>query len=105
MAGREPGRWPYPWPSATVSRPDDIDRLAPKAQGQWRAVIETPQGSRNKLKFLPADEVFQISESLPAGMLMGRASADVDASDEPPQAQDHRLIARGRMPPDEGGFG
>jgi inorganic pyrophosphatase len=46
-----------------------LDRLSPRSNGaEVRAIIETPQGSRNKLKFEPADEVFAVSASLPAGM-------------------------------------
>jgi inorganic pyrophosphatase len=36
--------------------------------GRLRAVIETPQGSRNKLKYEPANGAFSVSASLPAGM-------------------------------------
>jgi inorganic pyrophosphatase len=46
-----------------------LDRLPPRSsQGVLRAVIETPQGSRNKVKFDPTDEAMRITESLPAGM-------------------------------------
>jgi inorganic pyrophosphatase len=38
------------------------------SDGLWRIVIETPQGSRNKLKYIPVEEVFEVSSSLPAGM-------------------------------------
>jgi inorganic pyrophosphatase len=46
-----------------------LDRIPPRAaDGQLRAIVETPQGSRNKLKYEPVDEVFRVSCSLPAGM-------------------------------------
>jgi inorganic pyrophosphatase len=46
-----------------------LDRISPtNAEGEWRAVIETPQGSRNKLKYEPTEEAFAVSSSLPAGM-------------------------------------
>ena len=47
-----------------------LERLNPKDSdaGRWRAVIETPQGSRNKLRYEPSEQVFTVSASLPAGM-------------------------------------
>ncbi len=43
--------------------------LPPRDQkGRWRAVIESPQGSRNKLKFDRELGAFRVTESLPAGM-------------------------------------
>jgi inorganic pyrophosphatase len=46
-----------------------LDRLATTdAKGTFRAVLESPQGSRNKLKFVPEDDTFAVSASLPAGM-------------------------------------
>lgn len=46
-----------------------LDRLAPDdPDGRLRAVIESPQGSRNKLKYEPGTEAFRVSHSLPAGM-------------------------------------
>jgi inorganic pyrophosphatase len=43
--------------------------LPPRDQkGRWRAVIESPQGSRNKLKFDHESGAFRVTESLPAGM-------------------------------------
>jgi inorganic pyrophosphatase len=67
-----------------------LDRLSPTSSGgELRAIIETPQGSRNKLKFEPADEVFAVSASLPAGMsfpfdfgfIPGTRAADGDPLD------------------------
>ena len=47
-----------------------LDRLTPEdADGRLRAVIESPQDSRNKLKYEPADDAFRVTQSLPAGML------------------------------------
>ncbi len=47
----------------------NLDRL-PRHRGQDHllAVIESPQGSRNKLKFDAALGVFRVTQSLPAGM-------------------------------------
>jgi inorganic pyrophosphatase len=46
-----------------------LDRIAPTTpKGGWRVVIETPQGSRNKLRYVPLEEVFEVASSLPAGM-------------------------------------
>lgn len=46
-----------------------LNRLAPKDEhGAWRAVIETPQGSRHKLKFDPKEQAFAVACTLPAGM-------------------------------------
>jgi inorganic pyrophosphatase len=47
-----------------VIRKPEPQRSAPKL----RAVIETPQGSRNKLKFDHELGAFRISQSLPSGM-------------------------------------
>jgi inorganic pyrophosphatase len=46
-----------------------LDRVPPRTDdGRLRTIVETPQGSRNKLKYEPIDEVFRVSCSLPAGM-------------------------------------
>jgi inorganic pyrophosphatase len=46
-----------------------LDRLSPKDRADHlRAVIETPQGTRNKLAYDPVEEIFTVSSSLPAGM-------------------------------------
>src|SRR3981081_1158203 len=46
-----------------------LDRLPPRSTpGTLRAVIETPEGTRNKIKFDPTDGAMRITESLPAGM-------------------------------------
>jgi inorganic pyrophosphatase len=46
-----------------------LDRVPARTDdGRLRAIVETPQGSRNKLKYEPIDEVFRVSCSLPAGM-------------------------------------
>jgi inorganic pyrophosphatase len=46
-----------------------LDRIRLRTDdGGLRAIVETPQGSRNKLKYEPIDEVFRVSCSLPAGM-------------------------------------
>ena len=48
-----------------------LDRLPPiDADGQLRAVLESPQGSRHKLKYLSAEHAFRVSTTLPAGMSM-----------------------------------
>ncbi|MFL5778887.1 MAG: inorganic diphosphatase [Chloroflexota bacterium] len=47
----------------------DLTRLDPlDDQGTLRVVLESPQGSRNKLKYVPRDRAFKVSASLPAGM-------------------------------------
>lgn len=46
-----------------------LGRLAPEDRGGGlRAVIESPQGSRNKLKFEPESGAFRVTHCLPAGM-------------------------------------
>ena len=46
-----------------------LDRISQKdAEGSWRAVIETPQGCRHKLKYEPGLGSFSVSSTLPAGM-------------------------------------
>jgi len=46
-----------------------LDRLPPfDDKGRVRAVLESPQGSRNKLKYESASDSFSVSASLPAGM-------------------------------------
>jgi inorganic pyrophosphatase len=46
-----------------------LDRLPTTDRADHlRAVIETPQGSRNKLSYDPVEETFAVSSSLPAGM-------------------------------------
>jgi inorganic pyrophosphatase len=51
--------------------PRKLERLPPvDDEGRLRAVLETPQGSRHKLKYLPDDETFEVSTTLPAGMSM-----------------------------------
>jgi inorganic pyrophosphatase len=51
--------------------PRKLERLRPvDNEGRLRAVLETPQGSRHKLKYLPDDETFEVSTTLPAGMSM-----------------------------------
>jgi inorganic pyrophosphatase len=45
-----------------------LTRLDHRTHDGYRAVIETPQGSRNKLKFDELDECFEVACSLPAGM-------------------------------------
>jgi inorganic pyrophosphatase len=48
-----------------------LDKLATHDdEGRLRAVLETPQGSRHKLKYEPAEGSFSISSTLPAGMSM-----------------------------------
>jgi inorganic pyrophosphatase len=37
-------------------------------EGHVRVVLESPQGSRNKLKYEPKTDAFEVSASLPAGM-------------------------------------
>ena len=70
--------------------PTDLDRLAPiDDDGRLRAVLETPQGSRHKLKYLAEDQTFEVSITLPAGMSMpfdfgffpGTKAADGDPLD------------------------
>jgi inorganic pyrophosphatase len=47
----------------------DLHELAPfDHRGRPRAVIESPQGSRNKLKYEPGLGTFRVTASLPAGM-------------------------------------
>jgi inorganic pyrophosphatase len=49
----------------------NLEELSPlDEKGRLRAVLETPRGSRNKLKYLPTEGTFEISSSLPAGMSM-----------------------------------
>jgi inorganic pyrophosphatase len=44
-------------------------RLTPVDEdGRVRVVLESPQDSRNKLKYEPAIDAFEVSASLPAGM-------------------------------------
>ena len=44
-------------------------RLAPiDHKGRIRVVLESPQDSRNKLKYEPSIDAFEVSASLPAGM-------------------------------------
>jgi inorganic pyrophosphatase len=38
------------------------------ARGRWLAVIESPQGSRNKIKLDHELDAFRVTQSLPAGM-------------------------------------
>jgi inorganic pyrophosphatase len=46
-----------------------LDRLpAFDDEGRLQAVIESPQGSQNKLKYLPDAQVFIVDHSLPAGL-------------------------------------
>jgi inorganic pyrophosphatase len=46
-----------------------LDRLSPiDDKGRVRVVLESPQGSRNKLKYEPDSGSFSLSASLPAGM-------------------------------------
>jgi inorganic pyrophosphatase len=48
-----------------------LDKLHPvDDKGRLRAVLETPQGSRHKLKFEPELKGFKVSSTLPAGMSM-----------------------------------
>jgi inorganic pyrophosphatase len=48
-----------------------LERLSPiDADGKLRVVLESPQGSRHKLKYEPASHAFRISTTLPAGMSM-----------------------------------
>ena len=69
---------------ANLERLDPIDR-----QGHVRAVLESPQGSRNKLKYVAAWNTFEVDASLPAGMafpfdfgfLPGTRAADGDPLD------------------------
>lgn len=47
-----------------------LDRLPPHdEEGRLRAVLETPQGSRNKLRYEPTPASFGIAHVLPAGQL------------------------------------
>jgi inorganic pyrophosphatase len=70
--------------------PRDLIRLAPTDdEGRLRAVLETPQGCRHKLKYLAEDQTFEVSTTLPAGMSMpfdfgffpGTKAADGDPLD------------------------
>jgi inorganic pyrophosphatase len=46
-----------------------LDRLSPlDDKGRVRVILESPQDSRNKLKYVPATDAFEVSASLPAGM-------------------------------------
>ena len=46
-----------------------FERLAPiDEDGHVRVVLESPQDSRNKLKYEPETDAFELSASLPAGM-------------------------------------
>jgi len=48
-----------------------LDRLSPiDDEGRLRVVLETPQGSRHKLKYRSEDRTFEVSTTLPAGMSM-----------------------------------
>src|SRR3954468_15744657 len=58
-------------PSTTDDAAVRLDRLAPvDDKGDLRAVLETPQGSRHKLKYEPEMHAFKMSNTLPAGMFM-----------------------------------
>jgi inorganic pyrophosphatase len=67
-----------------------LDRVDPTDdEGRLRAVLETPQGSRHKLKYDPDEGSFSIGSTLPAGMSMpfdfgffpGTRAADGDPLD------------------------
>jgi inorganic pyrophosphatase len=67
-----------------------LARLAPiDPDGKLRVVLESPQGSRHKLKYAPADQAFKISTTFPAGLSMpfdfgffpGTRAADGDPLD------------------------
>ena len=46
-----------------------LDRIGPvDNDGRVRVVLESPQDSRNKLKYDPETDTFELSSSLPAGM-------------------------------------
>jgi inorganic pyrophosphatase len=46
-----------------------LDRLTPDSKhGHKWALVETPQGSNNKLRYRSRDDAFEVSASLPAGM-------------------------------------
>ena len=48
-----------------------LDRISQRDKhGQLRAVLESPQGSRHKLKYVPEEGLFKISSTFPAGMSM-----------------------------------
>ena len=55
--------------SSSRTTPIRLDRLSPvDDEGRVRVVLESPQGSRNKLKYEPDSDSFSVSASLPAGM-------------------------------------
>jgi len=48
-----------------------LNRLSPvDDHGRLRAVLESPKGSRHKLKYEPGSRVFSVACTLPAGMSM-----------------------------------
>jgi inorganic pyrophosphatase len=48
-----------------------MDRVKQRdKKGRLRAVLESPKGSRHKLKYEPVDGVFSVSTTFPAGMSM-----------------------------------
>jgi inorganic pyrophosphatase len=49
-----------------MADPTDISRF--DSEGQFRVVIETPRGSRNKYAFSRNEQVFILKKVLPAGM-------------------------------------
>jgi inorganic pyrophosphatase len=49
-------------------RMSTLARLDPHTKQGYRAVIETPQGSRHKIKFVQDDDFFEVARPLPAGM-------------------------------------
>jgi inorganic pyrophosphatase len=68
----------------------NLQRLAPVDRGgRIRAVLESPQGSKNKLKYVPAWNAFEVGAGLPAGLafpfdfgfLPGTRAADGDPLD------------------------
>jgi inorganic pyrophosphatase len=68
----------------------NLQRLTPVDRGgRIRAVLESPQGSKNKLKYVPAWDAFEVGASLPAGLafpfdfgfLPGTRAADGDPLD------------------------
>jgi inorganic pyrophosphatase len=53
----------------SAGRPKCLSDLEPiDEHGRVRVVLESPQGSRNKLKYEPDTDSFSLSASLPAGM-------------------------------------